>query len=50
MKLLFVTDSVEELTEHIRKYSIEKFGLVRKEQPKWWFGEKRVNTRVRKAG
>ena len=42
MRLLFVTDSVEELTAHIRKHSIQKFGLVQKEQkPKWWFGEHR---------
>lgn len=40
MKLLFVTDSVEELITHIRKHAIQKFGLVGKEQkPKWWFGE-----------
>lgn len=40
MKLLFVTDSVEEMAEHIKTHSIEKFKLVKKEQrPKWWFGE-----------
>jgi uncharacterized protein (TIGR00730 family) len=40
MKLLFVTDSVEELVEHIKKYSIKKFGLKKKiYKPKWWFGE-----------
>ncbi len=40
MKLLFVTDSVEEMTEHIKTHAIEKFKLVKKEQkPKWWFGE-----------
>ena len=27
MKLLFVTDSVEDLIEHIKKHSIKKFGL-----------------------
>ena len=27
MKLLFVTDSVEDLIEHIKKYAIKKFGL-----------------------
>lgn len=42
MKLLFFTDSVDDLIEHIKKYSIEKFGLKKKEyKPKWWFGERR---------
>jgi len=40
MKLLFVTDSVEEMAEHIETHAIEKFKLVKKEQkPKWWMGE-----------
>lgn len=40
MKLLFVTDSVEELVEHIKKYSIQKFGLKKKAyKAKWWFWE-----------
>lgn len=40
MQLLFVTDSVEELTDHIKKYSIQKFGLKKeKHKPKWWFWE-----------
>lgn len=42
MKLLFVTDSVEELIAHIKKHAIKQFGL--KKQPfksKWWFGETR---------
>ncbi len=40
MKLLFVTDSVEDMTAHIQKHAVEKFKLVKKEQkPKWWFGE-----------
>ncbi|PKP13417.1 MAG: TIGR00730 family Rossman fold protein [Bacteroidetes bacterium HGW-Bacteroidetes-3] len=42
MKLLFVTDSVEDLMTHIETYSIKKFGLVRKQyKPKWWFSEKK---------
>lgn len=41
MKLLFITDSVEGMAEHIRTHAIQKFNLVKKEQrPKWWFGEK----------
>lgn len=40
MKLLFVTDSVEEMAEHIKTHAIKKFNLVKKEQkPKWWIGE-----------
>jgi len=40
MKLLFITDSVEELIAHIQTFSIKKFGLVKKEiKPKWWLGE-----------
>lgn len=41
MKLLFVTDSVEDLIKHIETYSIKKFSLVKKQyKPKWWFREK----------
>ena len=40
MKLLFVTDSVEDLITHIESHSIKKFGLVKKEiKPNWWLGE-----------
>ena len=40
MKLLFVTDSVEDVITHIETYSIKKFGLVQKlVKPKWWLGE-----------
>jgi len=41
MKLLFVTDSVEEMAGHIKTHAIKKFKLVKRGQkPKWWFGEK----------
>ncbi|MFV8342685.1 TIGR00730 family Rossman fold protein [Flavobacterium sp. XS2P39] len=41
MKLLFITDSVEELIEHIEKHAIKKFGLKRqKYDAKSWFGER----------
>ena len=41
MKLLFVTDSVEDLISHIESHTIKKFGLVKKQvKPKWWFFEK----------
>ncbi|TLP70646.1 TIGR00730 family Rossman fold protein [Maribacter sp. ACAM166] len=40
MKLLFVTDSVEDLITHIETHSIKKYGLVEKQvKPKWWLGE-----------
>jgi hypothetical protein len=40
MKLLFITDSVEDVIKHIETYSIKKFGLVKKQvKPKWWLGE-----------
>ncbi len=40
MKLLFVTDSVEELISHIEQYAIKKFGLIKNQvKPKWWLGE-----------
>lgn len=49
MKLLFVTDSVEDLMAHIETYSIKKFGLVRKQyKPKWWFSEnKKTNPKIK---
>jgi len=39
MKLLFVTDSVEDLITHIETHAIKKFGLIKKRNPKWWFAE-----------
>tara|TARA_R110001583_G_scaffold64244_5_gene186888 strand:- start:239 stop:526 length:288 start_codon:yes stop_codon:yes gene_type:complete len=30
MKLLFITDSVEDLVRHIETHSVKKFGLVKK--------------------
>ena len=41
MNLLFVTDSEEEVINHLRNHAIKQFGLKRKEyKPKWWLGEK----------
>ncbi|WP_317048667.1 hypothetical protein [Flavobacterium glaciei] len=38
MSLLFVTDSVEELVEHLKKHAITKFGLKKQTyKPKKWF-------------
>ncbi len=40
MELIFVTDSVEDMAEHINTHAIKKFNLVRKPQKrKWWLGE-----------
>jgi hypothetical protein len=40
MKLLFMTDSVEELIEHLKVHAVKKFGLKNKSyETKWWFGE-----------
>ncbi|MEQ9403590.1 MAG: TIGR00730 family Rossman fold protein [Cyclobacteriaceae bacterium] len=40
MELLFITDSVQEMIQHIETHSVKKFGLVRsKFKTKWWFGE-----------
>lgn len=42
MKLLYVTDSTDEVVAHIKTHAIEKFGLVKKEfNPKWWYGKNR---------
>ena len=43
MKLLFMTDSVEELIEHLKVHAVKKFGLKNKSyETKWWFGELRL--------
>ncbi len=40
MKLVFITDSVEEMVDHIHTHAIQKFKLVRQAQkPKRWMGE-----------
>jgi len=40
MKLLFMTDSVEDLVNHIEEHAVKRFGLVKKTiRPKWWFAE-----------
>ncbi len=42
MKLLFITDSAEEVVEHIKVHAIKKFGLIKESyKPKWWYGENR---------
>ena len=40
MKLLFITDSVEELIDHLKVHAVKKFGLIMKSyKSKWLFGE-----------
>lgn len=40
MNLLFLTDSVDEMKDHLDRYAIERFGLIRKPFRKHWlFGE-----------
>jgi predicted Rossmann-fold nucleotide-binding protein len=34
LHLLLFTDSVDEAMNHIEKYAVEKFGLVRKKMPR----------------
>lgn len=42
LKLLFVTDSVDDLVAHIQKHAIKEFGLRKIQyKAKWWFGERR---------
>ncbi|MDX1829007.1 MAG: TIGR00730 family Rossman fold protein [Lutibacter sp.] len=36
-KLLFITDSVDEMVEHLKTHAVKKFGLVKKPRKnKWW--------------
>lgn len=40
MDLVFLTDSVPEMVEHLKIHAVKKFGLVRKPpRRKWWLGE-----------
>ncbi|MBS1757839.1 MAG: TIGR00730 family Rossman fold protein [Bacteroidetes bacterium] len=43
IQLCLFTDSVDEAIEHLKKYSIDKFGLKKehKRKPFWWLYEKR---------
>lgn len=46
MNLLFLTDCVTEMREHLKEYAVKRFGLVKKPmETSWWFGEtKRKHT------
>lgn len=40
MDLMFLTDSVAEMKEHLKEHAIKRFGLIKKPmRTKWWFGE-----------
>ncbi|WP_339657052.1 TIGR00730 family Rossman fold protein [uncultured Maribacter sp.] len=42
MNLLFLTDSVDEMQEHLKEHAVKRFGLIEKKmETKWWFGETR---------
>lgn len=42
MDLLFLTDSVDEMVDHLREHAVRKFGLVRRPpKSQWWLGEAR---------
>ena len=44
MDLLFMTDSVEEMREHLQEHAVRKFGLVKKPiKTRWWLGEFKNN-------
>lgn len=47
MKLLFMTDSVDEMIAHLKIHAVKKFGLKNKSyKSKWWFGELRPKKSV----
>jgi predicted Rossmann-fold nucleotide-binding protein len=40
MNLIFMTDSVAEMRQHLENCAVKKFGLVKKPlQSRWWLGE-----------
>jgi len=40
MDLMFLTDSVVEMKEHLNEYAVKRFGLIKKPmKTRWWFGE-----------
>lgn len=42
MELIFVTDFIEELIQHIKTHAIDKFELIKEPYtPRWWYGERR---------
>lgn len=46
MNLLFLTDSVKEMEDHLKEYAVKRFGLTKKPmKTKWWYGESMPNRR-----
>ncbi|WP_340074733.1 TIGR00730 family Rossman fold protein [Leptobacterium sp. I13] len=46
-KLLFITDSVDEMVAHLKVHAVKKFGLVEKPyKTRWWLGEKAIEKRT----
>ncbi len=44
MDLMFLTDSVAEMKEHLKEHSVKRFGLVKRPmKTRWWFGETKLN-------
>ena len=41
LDLLFITDSVDEMKEHLREHAEQRFGLKRVYKRHWWFGERK---------
>jgi hypothetical protein len=42
MKLLFITDSIPKMVNHLKIHAVKKFGLTKQAyKTKWWFGERR---------
>ncbi|MCB0375187.1 MAG: LOG family protein, partial [Sinomicrobium sp.] len=40
LDLLYITDSIEEMVNHIQTHAVKKFGLVKRQYKKhWWYGE-----------
>ena len=40
MKLLFLTDSIDDMVAHLKIHAVKKFGLIKKPYKiKWWFAE-----------
>jgi uncharacterized protein (TIGR00730 family) len=50
LQLLLVTDDLDEVRDHLNRYAVRQFGLVRKPFPKpsWWLGETTVTAGARR--
>lgn len=42
MDLMFLTDSVDDMKEHLKEHAVKRFKLIKRPmKTKWWFGEKK---------